>query len=707
MNGQLPPIDPDLRAHLSRRSAGRLPEGLASQVLEAVDRAPVRPRRSWLAFSPRPTVAPRTLFAGGSLAAVLLLVAAFVVVPRFQVTPAASGPAGYPADGALTTAELASLMAGPALPTNTALVASVTIEPRTDVCPMDSRPTIGVVEGMSSQVCVMGSSVSAYLNATTATGTFAFRYMAPGYLGLIGEITPAASRLAFHVTEDWPLAGKTFLVEAWLGAEGLLVSCVSAPTAGDVLAPNGEDCPYDDWLGDEPTAPGIQADHEFLIGSPEPSYDPLSLRGNARHVEAGGMRLIDSIDQAAPVHGVYVVRAVTEQCPYSSPVDSRGCGVWRVLARVADVGLRASAATPTATEAPTGTYPADRALTTGELTRIMAGPQLAVNTTIVASVTIESRGDACPVDSRPIFGVVRGISPDVCVLAASGAGTPLASAQTLQGIYAFRYLGPGYLGMLGLITPASSTKLPFAVADDWSQVGKTVLVSGWLGATPISCPSLPKSSYVADPLDPDGTDACESSWLTDDPNAAAPTSQNGAVAPAARRFVQAGGMRSIDGISGGSPVHGIFVVRPGNGQPCAFGPVSDPGCPRVLAVVSDVKIPDPGATRAPTSTPAPVATPVVPSGGSSIGLFGTGNRPLTEGEFATLWAADPAHLTGRIAIVKGPLPTGFECWSAGAADVSAPPGTCHIAILDGFIAQEGYWAVRAGADGKLSIVGQI
>jgi hypothetical protein len=316
---------------------------------------------------------------------------------------------------------------------------------------------------MGSQVCVMAANVGAYLSGASVTGIFAFRYLAQGVLGLIGQLTPAStSKLAFRVGEDWPQAGQTFLVDGWLGADGLLVDCLSAPVAGDVLDPNGEDCPYDDWLSDASTAPGIQADHEYHPPSPPPSYDPLSLRGNARHVEAGGMRLIDSIDPAAPVFGVYVARADTDACPYPSAADTSGCATWRVLARVTD------------------------------------------------------------------------------------APKPLPSA----------------------------------------------------------------------------------------------------------------------------------------------------------------------ATPSPTPTTAPPATPVVlptgATGAAPIGLMGSGNRPLTEGEFATLWAADPAHLAGRIAIVKGPVPTGFECWSAGAADASAPPGTCHIAILDGQIAADGhYWAVRVGADGKLAIVGEL
>jgi hypothetical protein len=446
MNGQLPPIDRDLRAHLARRSAGRLPEGLASQVLQAVDHAPVAPRRSWLAFSPRPTAAPRTLLAGGSLAAVLLLVAAFVVVPRFQVTPAASGPAGYPADRALTTAELASVMAGPALPANTALVASVTIDAKTDVCPMNRYPTIGVVEGMGSQVCVMGSQVSAYLTTASVTGTFAFRYFGPGYLGLLGEITPASpSKVAFKVADDWPVAGKTFLVDGWLGADETVVPCASLQTSGDVLSPDGNDCPYDNWLSDEQTA--SPAD----FPGPQPK----------RLVEAGGMRQIDLIDHGAPANGVYVVRSVTGPCPGAPPESSIGCPAWRVLAKVADISL---------------------------------------------------------------------------------------------------------------------------------------------------------------------------------PRATAP------------------------------------------------------------------------ATATPTTAPpaSPVVEPSGPLAWAPAGLLGSGNRPLTQAEFATLWAADPAHLAGRIAIVKGPVPAGFECSGAAATDAQTTSPACVANIVDGQGAPDGYyWAVRVGADGMLSVVGQL
>ena len=161
------------------------------------------------------------------------------------------------------------------------------------------------------------------------------------------------------------------------------------------------------------------------------------------------------------------------------------------------------------------------------------------------------------------------------------------------------------------------------------------------------------------------------------------------------------------------------MVRSVTGPCPGAAPQDSRGCSawRVLAKVADVALPEPSSRTAPpnptpTPTTAPPATPVAePSGPlapAPLGLLGSGNRPLTEGEFATLWAADPAHLAGRIAIVKGPVPTGFECWDAGAADAAVPSPACHIiAILDGQIAAEGYWAVRVGADGKLTIVGEI
>jgi hypothetical protein len=105
-----------------------------------------------------------------------------------------------------------------------------------------------------------------------------------------------------------------------------------------------------------------------------------------------------------------------------------------------------------------------------------------------------------------------------------------------------------------------------------------------------------------------------------------------------------------------------------------------------------------------------MATPVASPGGSEVtptALFGNGNRPLTVAEFPTLWAADPAHLAGRIIIVKGPVPTGFECSGVRPTDAPATTDSCYANTVDGQIASEGYWAVRVRTDGMLEVVGEL
>ncbi len=710
MNGELPPIDPAIREQLARRSAGRLPEGLVSEVSAALDGASLeRPQRvrsgthsAWL--TPR-------LAAAASLVLVFLVGAAILAVPRL-VTP----PAGNASYVALSTSELAALLAAKTQPEmNATLVATVTVDSRSEVCPMNRYPTLGVVEGMDSQVCVMGYDLNTYLSsdrvtAPKVTGTFAFRYLAPGYLGLIGELTLTATGLTFGATDDWPLLGRTFLVDSWLGADELTESCATTPTAGDPLLPNGDDCPFDNWLGAEATAPGIAADHGYTAGSPLPSYDPLSLRGNARLVEAGGMRIIDSIDHAAPVHGVYVVRSVTAQCPNSSPVDSRGCGVWRVLARVSDTSLHAPTATATPTAAPTGVYPTGRALTTDELVRVLAGPTLAVDTALVASVTIDPQPDACPMNSRPTYGVVHGIDPPVCVVGPIGDNQ--GSVASGQNIFAFRYLAPGVLGLLGLIQPATATAMAHAVADDWSLAGKVFLVEGWLGADPIPCPSTDPAQSI-DVLNPSGV--CGQNWMSDeDPNGqTAGSGSNGTTIP--KRLVQAGGARLIDGLDSLAVARGVYVVRGGATGACTASMSSDSDCWLVLARLAALTMPPavpsphhtPTPTPAPPTTPAPVTTPVIAPGGSPIGLFGDGDRPLTSAEFASLWAADPAHLAGRIVIAKGPVPTGFRCADAIWDGKTADAPCVNVSIQGGYIAMDGYWVILVGSDGNLSIVGEI
>jgi hypothetical protein len=696
MNDQLPPIDSDLRRQLARRSTGRLPEGLLADVAAALDAA-VATRA--IARSPRLAWRVPRLAAAGMGAALVAILAVALTLPAFRGGPAAS-PAGYPTDRALTTAELTALLAGPPLATNTTLVVSATIDARTDVCPMNRYPTVGVIDGIDPQVCVMGGPLWGQMPSATVTGTFAFRYLGERSLGLLGQITPASSsKLAFHIADDWPLGGKTFLVQGWLGATvNPSEKCVAPGVAeyGDPLDPTGYDCPYSDWFSDTASLPAATP---------------------PRLVDAAGARHFDSMGVDTPVHGVFVVRSVTEQCPNASPQDNTGCGAWLVLAKVADISIPEPTAPPTATATPLAGYPAGRALTTAELASVMAGPALPTNTALVASVTIDAKTDVCPMNRYPTIGVVAGMGSQVCVMGAGVSAYLTTASET--GTFAFRYLAPGILGLLGEITPASPSQLTFRATDAWPTDGSTFLVDGWLyeidgwngfpqvsGSVQYACPANTPEP-AGDPLDPTGSDWCIYTWLGD--SSAGPSFPFG---PGDARPVEAAGMVQIDAIPAATAVYGTYVVRTVS-EECPQASSGDTrNCGLILATVADtLKLAPSVAPAMPTPTAAPPATPVaLPTGPlrtAPIGLMGSGNRPLTEGEFATLWAADPAHLAGGIAIVKGPVPTGFECWSGGAADGAAASPGCHIAILDGFIAQEGYWAVRVGADGKLAIVGQV
>jgi hypothetical protein len=540
MNSQLPPIDRDLRAHLARRSAGRAPEDLLTATYAALDVAPSQPRRlTW-------RLVPRMAVAGSALALTAILAAVLLVVPRSGVGPATSGQWGYPADRALTSPELALVMAGPALPANTALVANVVIGIRSDVCPMDRYPTVGVVEGMNSQVCVMAGSLSAIPPGQTATGTFAFRYLAPGYLGLLGEITPASpARVAFRVADDWPLQGKTFLVDGWLGAEGLVYPCASV-AAGDVLSPNGEDCPNDNWLSDDPSAPLVGT--SVPIG-PQSTGDALQLHGNARVVEAGGMRQIDSIDRGAPIHGVYVVRSVTEGCPGDPPQTSRGCSAWRVLARVAEISIPAPSGTPleVATAAPTTAPPAtplstsltgvigtgNQPLSVDELETLMvtqpdhlAGRIVIVEAPIPTQISCQSdaNGGGCAVNTKPLAG---------------------------DGVWAVGIGADGALSLIGQIATSAAGGYVFTLeevnASTSLKAGDSLIVDGWLLEYIVTC------DFSATPL-PAGCGPYSTIASTASDNSPATF------------YVQRGAFEEFTGSAGdwtveGPPVQGLFLVR--------------------------------------------------------------------------------------------------------------------------------------------------
>jgi hypothetical protein len=586
MNEQLPPIDARLREQLARRSEGGLPEGLLAEVTSGLD-AVSTARPSISASFGRPS--GRTSGALVALAAVVALLAALVAVPALRNGPASSG--SYPTDRPLTTAELAALMAGPALATNTALVADVTIQPNPDVCPMDRYPTLGVVEGMPSQVCVMTSSVTYDLQPSqTDSGVFAFRYLAPGVLGLLGKITAPSSGLAFKVTDDWPAAGKAFVVDGWLGSSepaGIAVSCAVVAPAGDVLSPNGTaDCPpTQDWLADDATPSALASPGAYALA--RQSIDPTALFGDARLVGAYGARQIDSIEPTepnnGPVYGQYVVRSQVGPCPGASPVSSFGCGYWLVLAKLADI-TPPSTATESPSLNPISGYPIDRALTTAELSRVLLAPTLATNTALVADVTIGVQADACSVAGYQTLGIVEGATSQICVVESVSAVRP--SSVESSGPSAFRYLAPGVLGLLGRIEPASSSRLSYSAAGAWDEAGTTRLVEGWLSGLVHSCPALP-SATPADFLNP-GRDRCTWSRLSatqtppdwpSDPNDAP-------------GLVSAENAAVIDGFDEwASPVHGVWVVRDSI----------------VLARLADITLPSA------TPSPAPPATPQAPA----------------------------------------------------------------------------------------------
>ncbi len=542
MNEHLPPIDPNIRAQLARRSAGRLPDELLAEVSMALDDGQdIRPKARW---RPRWTL-PRFAGVGIALALVAILAVA-IAVPALHTGPAAS-PAGYPSGRALTAIELAVLMAGPALPTNTTIVASVTIDARNDVCPMNRYPTVGVIEAMPSQVCVMGAKLSAQLPEPATTGTFAFRYLAPGYLGLLGQITPAPTRLAFRVADEWPVSGKTFLVEGWLyqidgrrgygnvpGAASVGCPASTPRPAGDPLDPLGSDWCIYSWLSDDSIAvpPG------FAAGQPMTSKQaPL--------VEAAGVAQVDAIPSGTSIHGVYVVRSVTEQCPNASPQDNRGCAAWRVLAKVADVSLQRPLATeaspassPTRTVAPPATPaveptqarpiaptgligPGNRALTTDELSALIAADP----SHLAGRYTVDSRVvcDGIDCSGFPPKPVADQIQPGGII--------------GLQGALETRPDG-------GLVWTAADA----AIAAVASGGPNLYVVDAWIaGAGEDACDVVGQACY-------------EVSWLGSEPGSQEMAAQQGA-------YHEFGG----GPIGGGRPIHGLFLLQWQPGGKCQGG----------------------------------------------------------------------------------------------------------------------------------------
>jgi hypothetical protein len=549
MNDQLPPIDPTVRDQLARRAAGHPPAGLLAEVsatLTEVDKPNARAR--W----PRPIwLAPRLAGIGVGVALVAI-VAIATILPAIHSGPT-SASAGYPADRALTTAELAALLAGPPLAVNTTIVAAVTIDPRSDVCPMNRYPTVGVVEGLGSQVCVMDMAVE--FSGADYAGTFAFRYLAPGYLGLLARITPTStSRLAFNAIEDWPLTGKAFLVQGWLfqiafvGNDPAVCNESSPVPAGDPLDPNGSDACVHSWIG----ATSAAAQPSFgdgLPGAPE----------NARSVEAAGVAQIDSIPTGTPVHGVFVVRSVVEQCPGASPIDSVGCGAWRVLAKVADMSLLTlTASKPPATQTPSPSVappatpiaspmpsfvldptgligPGNRPLTASELSALIAADSdhLANRYVIDMRVTCQT-GDCAGIPERPLADIIQ-------------PNGQIGLIGTLES-------RPD--GSIVWTVPQAIPQYTASKDQGWQFGGAFYIVDAWISGHGESGCDAPAA-------------LCDDSWLGSGPNTRELTAQSGA-------FHKFGSTRTTDGPA----IHGLFLVvsSPGGiGKTCSLEPVASAG----------------------------------------------------------------------------------------------------------------------------------
>ncbi|HEY1167960.1 MAG TPA: hypothetical protein VGE81_03110 [Candidatus Limnocylindrales bacterium] len=698
MNSELPPIDSDMREQLARRAARRLPDGLLSNVTAALDGAPSdRPRRLPMArlTAPASWRSPR-LAAATSMALIAVLAVAVIAIPRFVPTPAS---AAYPADRALTTAELASILAGPPLAVNTTLVVSTTIDVRTYVCPMNRYPTVGTIRAIGPQVCVMGATLAAQLPGPAATGVFAFRYLGPGYLGLLGEIKPAAdSRLAFSVADDWPLGGKTFLVEGWLGADAISCPTYVATTGGDPLDPDGADQCEFNWMSDADPNPQSSSSSGGLLPVPK------------RLIEAGGMRLIDDVPGDAPVHGVFVVRSVAEQCSNASPQSDVGCSAWRVLAKVADVAL--PKVIPTATPQRGTTWDqAQHPLTTAELGAVEDTGILYLYDTIVADVKVQQApAGACSeptgiVGFAPgVVGVVTGLDPPVCLYAATGT-------TAADGILVLRSLGPRQLGYMATVTPAAN-RLAYGATDQWPD--GFFLVQGWLdtdanacgasgmpafgGPQPLSpgydamCHAAISSSAVTrlSAIAPASATAGSSHGIAETPaigTTSAPAGSEAAVptypVPPDGRAVDAAPYFEFTSTEGSAAfpgyrptsgsVSGVFLV--GKVETCMLLDPADCETWSVLAKIRPLTIPS-VPTAAPT-TAQPPATPVI--GGSY-----PADRPLTTDQLARSMAAGIAK--DQVVVAQVTFATMNGCPGLGSYQsigLLASTSLCVVGIDDG------------------------
>jgi hypothetical protein len=720
MNQQLPPIDARLREQLARRSEGRLPEGLLQEVVSGLDAVSTSRPSVSISFG-RPS--RRTSGALVGLAAVVALLAAIVAVPAFRNGPAASG--SYPTDRALTTAELAALMAGPALATNAALVADVTIQPNPDVCPMDRYPTLGVVEGMRSQVCVMYQGLSSYRTTEPQSGVFAFRYLAPGVLGLIGEVTPASSRLSFTVAENWPLAGKTFIVDGWLGAAepDNHMSCAADVPAGDVLSPSGDEpCDmFQDWLADTATPGAIASSAASVFANH--SVDPIASYGDARLVKAGGVRQIDSISAPEPVHGEYVVRSATGPCPGASSASSVGCAYWLVLAKLADITPPSTATptpTPTPAASPTPAYPTDRALTTAELGALLDSGALKQYDAVVvdAAVTAEASGTCqTPYGGYGEFaGFVAGIAPQTCVYVRADGG---ATTEITPGHLVLRVLGDRTLGYVGTV-PDSPSGLAYAATDAWPD--GFFLVHGWVDTDAADCgqSSLPAHGGP-DPLFPVYSAMCVAA-LTATPFDPSKVVYNGPTPAGPPRIARGFWQVPADGKSVDSaPLFTVPASQPVSGsvegtylldkQPHCSIYGGDCQDYYVLARLADV-VPPPAPAPTPSPPATPTAVPTAVPTASTLAGYPAGRAMTTDelGRFLQTDGVKDKVVVANVTLGKANCPSLGSYLPLGV--VVGLDSVCVVGIGDGApehspAASSGTFALRVLDANTLGFMGDV
>ncbi len=682
---ELPPFEPDLRKQLSRRASGRLPDDLLAGVRARLETAPDRPDRR-----------PRNLSLAYGLAAAALVVLLSVglVLPLALYRPNAAPVSGYPGVRALTTAELSKAVAsGYAI--NTPLVAQVTIDPAIRPCSWNRYPDMGGIQGTDGQICVLGYEMS-FRFEEKRSGVFAFRLLAPGVVGLIGELDPGPSQLAHRVSDEWPTDGSAFLVEGHLGGTPLPCAAASAEV-GDVLKPAGmEECLWS-WLSEDGSAAPTDGLGVNAAGSPfvDPSFDLLAVRGKARHVEAGGARQIDGIPNATTA-GFFVVEPVGGPCLGASPISSVGCFAWRVLARVPPLSMPA-----VPSPSPSGPEiwdPGSRPLDYTNLPRAMSVS--APGQLLVAEIGIKPAPDCqVPFDSAmyQVLGRVQGPAEPICVVGLAD-GLAWHRPSLNGGIFAFRFLEPGLLAYVDEIRFQTS-HLAFAADQTWPDE-QTIVARGWVVSMPASYP-CPSYAAKLQPLDPDSPN-CPDAWLTAGPMR---EDQARAAAEAGKAHRVALPYLAPDDPARVVSTEGVYLIRDET-RVCR---ANDPDLPdraacswQILGRIAPLALPP---APPPTATPAPPATPVAFLPGT--GLVGPGGRPMTQAELALAWAADPKHLAGRIVITKGAVHSGFLCWDAGAANASAPLGHCNLGVLEGSIAPEGYWAVRVGSDGRLSVVGEV